>query len=152
MRNDLKPLQNWLLLLAVVLLLVFCGCESLTGGPYKILTLKGDKTEVAAGESMSMTISVGRTGRPQVQHTDTIDVVVTPSDARLKVSPKIVSFEEITGENSVRIVLRPGSTLPREFVFDVQVPGGMPAGEYHLKVSMKANNESDESSLTLKVP
>ena len=143
-------ITGWIALLVLVMLAA-AGCENLTGGPYKIVSTKPDRLEVRPGSEATLLVSVGRSGRPQVQHTDTIDVTLSASDSQLGVKPKVTSYEEITSPNTLHIVMRPGATLPREFTFEVQVPQSLPPGEYQLRVSMKANDDTDAKTITLKV-
>jgi len=132
--------------LLLVLALVGCGSSN-----YAILSATASQAEVAKGETVTVTVEVGKTeGRQQVQGTDTL-IVSVAAPPGITVTPVVRSYEEEQPDGSLKIVMRPGGNLPRVFEFELTVGPEAEAGEQTVTIHLQANGEDTTKDLTLTV-
>ncbi|MEW6243150.1 MAG: hypothetical protein AB1497_02555 [Bacillota bacterium] len=131
----------YITLVILVLAASLTGC--LKEDAYEIRSVAAEPAEVAAGSTTTITVEVGKAaGRQQVQHTDTVSVKLSAPEG-LTVTPVILGFEEDVGDNTLRIVMRPGAVLPRSFTFEVTIPPFTPKGEIKLTATMQFKARTD---------
>lgn len=142
-----RRFSSFLVLLSCLWFIPFtiggCGKSS----PYRILDIKLDPAEVRPGQQANLYVTVGKDDNSKVIHTDTLKVVVQSSPT-IKIEGQVTSFEETNG-NTVKITLRPGSNLPRQFKFIVTAP--QEKGEYKLAIQLEGNGDRDEKGIPLVV-
>jgi hypothetical protein len=138
-----------------MMFLIFLWIVSLTGcdsGTYIVKDVVLDKEEITAGGEGLVKVTVAKSsGRQQVQHTDTIYVALEIVDGNFEITPVLSDLEEAYGDNGLKIVLKPGAVLPREFRFKIKSAPSNEPGRYKLKAAVFYKNSSDEKEVEFTV-
>jgi hypothetical protein len=139
--NNFKKLFIITLILAMVT--VLCACSSSTN---LISSAAFEKETIGSQDSTGLTVQIANSeGKTQVIDTEVLRVMVNAPRSEFTVEPIAGSAETLSRTNELKVSLKPGAVLPRDFKFNIAA-NGAPAGEYAFTVTLNAG-EDDETSL-----
>jgi hypothetical protein len=145
-----RYIKGFTMMFLIFLWIVFLtGCDS---GTYIVKDVVMDKAEITAGDEGLVKVTVAKSsGRQQVEHTDVIHVTLETVDGNFEITPVLSDLEEAYGDNGLKIVLKPGAVLPREFRFKIKSAPSNEPGRYKLKAAVFYKNSSDEKEVEFTV-
>jgi hypothetical protein len=103
-----------------------------------------EKSTVTSQESTGLTVQIANSaGKTQVIDTDVIRVLVK-APKQFTVEPTPGSAETLSKPNELKVSLKPGAVLPRDFKFNITANGAQ-AGEYAFTVVLNQGGDDEAS-------
>lgn len=148
MRNLLRQLIIAIMLTAAIFVLGACS-----GGSDNVISSASfDKETVGSEDTTALTVQIANSeGKTQVNDTEVLRVMVSTPNGQFAVEPVAGSAETLSQENELKVSLKPGAVLPRDFHFNISA-NGPATGEYTFTVTLnKGENSEVSQEVTLTV-
>lgn len=134
--------KYFILLFLIGIAAALCACS---GSSNEIASASFEQAVVGSQGTAGLTVQIANSeGKTQVIDTEILRVMVSAPNDQFTVEPIIGSAETLSRDNELKVSLKPGAVLPRDFKFNVSV-NGAPAGDYIFTVTLNSG-EDDESS------